>query len=665
MYDIHNRKFLSGIATALLALGLSACGGGSGDDNTVSGTAMAPSGTNFASLNQKSMLLAVSDFFMPAANAEITGLRPVSVATIQLVRLSNDGAVIEVLATAQTATDGSYSLKLPGDTNLASNLVLRITSADGTETLDAQVLSRNTDINPYSDYLLDKLLENRTQLDNLSVNEAVLLKGKLEQYDLSASNTMSEMLAALEAATGDFMDQSIATINNGAGDASSVAGRYHLGEFSLSLHDSDEEPFGTFSTELRLLEATLTDNGSGEVSATLENARIDTWYNLQYSNGGPHDLYVVNEVSNDFEVVEGLVDGSGALVFESSFEEDIEPCDANQDPAEDCFAWRFPPSTSRFTAIGSGNLFVGRFIDAGVRYHQTADGVLDPNRKDGDEVFYNLALLAKKGSNQNAASLDGNFGVVGLSATAEHESGNTLIEGFNTAVSFDGEGAMTGETFDGLTISRAHNSAPQSSADAVPVNGTYNITSEGKFSLTIEGEADNGFISSDGKLLALYSQDTTQTGTNPVTTMDALNGMSVGIKLPATLPTMAGSEYRLHGLMFGYGDMDTVLSSLDNAVLSFDTGPSVSIDAERIRGIERETDTRDLQAFAETLSTIASNSATILPNGQFSAELTVDGTALLSIDGYISDSKNLIIFRTTYSEGATQEAGLFIGSLIK
>lgn len=670
--DMSNKPIRS-LMAGILLLSLAACGGGGGSSGnkgtTVSGTASAPGGS-VAMFEEQSILKLAGNFLMSAANAEITGLQPVTGATVELIEINNDGNQVgEVLASTQTSITGDYQLKLPAGIDFAANLVLRITSADETQTLDAQVLTKTVNIDPYSDYLLDKLVENGTQLDTLATNEVLLLKGKLEEFDLTAGANLEEMFAALEEATGEFMDESIETVNNGDGDATTVAGDYHFGEFAFSLHDSDDDPFGTFSTEVVFQSLNLSAGEGENINATFDNTRLDSWYNLLYINEGNHQLQVEDTIENIPEQESAKVDGIGALIFEGEFEEEIQDCD-DPNPEQNCFGWRFPAFTARLEPLNNTGLYIGRFIDAGVRYHLTQDKVLDPNNKSGDEIFYTLALLGEKGTNLSDASLNGLYGMVGIDATATNTTGVTDIFGFYGQELFDGAGNITEQMFDGYNISRASNMSPTVSSDTTTADFTYSVSSDGTLVFTDGQENDSGFVSSDGNAFALFIHDTSVDSTNTSVIAEANNGMVFGVKLPASTPSMAGKEYRLFNMMFGYGNRDssaaTTLSSLSDAVLTFNSGSTVTLRADNSRGIERPNDNSNLEAFVETLGTIAENSATnIGNNGDFSTTLTLPDGETLTIDGFIAASGELIAFRTIYIDGATRELGIFIGSLIE
>ena len=103
--------FRAFIFTFILFLG--ACGGSdnSPPDNstpdTVSGTAQAPSGSVARLAVDKPLMLAALDFFMPPTWAAVTGLSPVANATVELVRIDDDGSQTPgcILSASETFTE--------------------------------------------------------------------------------------------------------------------------------------------------------------------------------------------------------------------------------------------------------------------------------------------------------------------------------------------------------------------------------------------------------------------------------------------------------------------------------------------------------------------------------------------------------------------------------
>ena len=96
------------------SIALTACS--SGDDSTgagvtVSGLAEAPGGVIAQLTHDKPMMMAATDFLFPPAFAGITGLEPVTGATVELIRIDDDGNQVgDVLASTVTSITGNYSL---------------------------------------------------------------------------------------------------------------------------------------------------------------------------------------------------------------------------------------------------------------------------------------------------------------------------------------------------------------------------------------------------------------------------------------------------------------------------------------------------------------------------------------------------------------------------
>ena len=109
----------------------------------------------------------------------------------------------EVLAETVTSITGDYRLTLPDGVNLAGNLIVRITGT-GTE-MRAQVVDQAVNINPVSEFVLRKFIEEGTDLDQLVATDVVTLSGKVDTFDLTAGNDLSDMLAKLDQEVGEFV----------------------------------------------------------------------------------------------------------------------------------------------------------------------------------------------------------------------------------------------------------------------------------------------------------------------------------------------------------------------------------------------------------------------------------------------------------------------------
>ena len=198
------------------SVALAACssgGGGTPETTTVTGIAEAPNGMIAQFEQNKSMLVATIETIFPGAIAGITGLQPVTGATVELIRIDDDGnQVVDVLATTSTSITGDYSLGLPSGVSLAGNLIVRITGNSGAS-MSAMVVDKAVDINPISQFVLDKFVDDdNLVLADLAINEVVALSGRVEEFDLTAGADLTAMLDILEAEVGQFVDNGIAAI---------------------------------------------------------------------------------------------------------------------------------------------------------------------------------------------------------------------------------------------------------------------------------------------------------------------------------------------------------------------------------------------------------------------------------------------------------------------
>ncbi|HAC30283.1 MAG TPA: hypothetical protein DCF82_21120, partial [Marinobacter hydrocarbonoclasticus] len=206
-------KKLALAAAVSSVVGIAGCGGSSGGGSTggetvsgetISGTATAPGeeGT-IASFTQPSIFEVALNFVVAPVAAAITGLNPVKGATVELIRVDDEGNQIgDVLAQTATSTTGNYKLTLPQGVNLAGNLVVRITGQNNKQ-LRAQVVEKDVDINPVSEFVLRKFIETGADLDQLVVTDVVKLSGKVEEFDLTAGANLDEMFSTLESEVGD------------------------------------------------------------------------------------------------------------------------------------------------------------------------------------------------------------------------------------------------------------------------------------------------------------------------------------------------------------------------------------------------------------------------------------------------------------------------------
>ena len=638
---------------AMLAM-LSACGGDSSSSRsgssgeartvTVTGTASAPAGM-VASLRDREPLRVVLDFLMPPAAAAITGLQPVEGATVELIRVDNDGNPVgEVLATTTTSVTGDYTLTLPQGVNLAGNLVVRISGPNAE--MRAQVVEESVNIDPASEFLLREFINQGTDLEQLVVKDVVKLKGKVDAFDLTAGADLTDMLEQLDAEVGDLVENEVAVINDGTGNAAAVAGQYRANAFSLGLHDSDDESSGTFATNIYTSLLTLSDGGDGMVNINLggEESAEAMMSGNTLSTAGLHYETSTEELDEDFS---GTLTDSGILSIEGELEEEI-----NEENA-----FRYPPSVYNLQRVADRGLFFQVSKEAAVRYGVTNSGALNPDDRRGDEAFRALEVFARTPTEFTDGDLSGDFGRVYM-GTELSVQGYLAVEVESNVVSFAGDGTLdlAAGDFHRVALSGSGTNEYESGDTETASNLTVTIDENGDV-ITIDGEPQDGFINDSYDFISLMSAASSED------TSFAWLDTTLMMKLPESTPAIAGKRYRmmllsvvLEGNPAG-GGMDLVASqfntflTLDSATQATLTGSVNEVDKSTLAAnLESEVDQVD-----ETLAVdLAANGA---------ATLTIeawDGNNVL--DGFFNQDASLGLFTMRFEppEGEPDELGLVV-----
>jgi hypothetical protein len=214
MSSFRKLSVAAAISSTLALTGCSSSDGGGGSNGggssggTVSGTASAPYG-EVAHFQTRNLFEIAAEFFISPAAAAVFGLDPIEGADVELIRVDDEGNQVgDVLASTTTSTTGEYRLPLPQGVNLAGNLIVRITGTNN-QSLRAQVVEQEVDISPVSEFVLRKFIETGADLDQLQVNDVVKLSGKVEEFDMTAGQNLSQMFDILEQEVGEFVENEV------------------------------------------------------------------------------------------------------------------------------------------------------------------------------------------------------------------------------------------------------------------------------------------------------------------------------------------------------------------------------------------------------------------------------------------------------------------------
>lgn len=673
------------------SIALTACS--SGDDSTgagvtVSGLAEAPGGVIAQFTHDKPILLAATDFLFPPAFAGITGLEPVGGATVELIRIDDDGNQVgDVLASTVTSISGNYSLVLPTGVSLAGNLIVRITGNSGAS-MSAMVVEQAVDINPISQYVLDKFVDDENLvLGNLALNEVVTLQDKIEEFDLTATSDLTTMLAQLDAEVGELVDTEIAVLKSTPDDGTAVAalsGAWNSIEFGLGMHDSESADYGTLSSDVISEGFTLAAGSApGVVDLTVGvSTLIDAWTNFGIDNFGGADIYHETSVSAETDTFPGLIDSNGNIVIEFPFEEELQSVDLGTDPDGPDFGWRWPSGSITVNNTGNNNTLV--FIDssAGVRYETTdtnSDGVkdaVDPNAKSGDEVEMNLGLLLKQGSGMSDTSLDGDYGIVvmGIDLTTSPAPMGTADSTVGVVNFNAGTATVAAAAFDDYGFDREPSSF--TSVTLTDVTGTdggfsfpYTVSSTGQVTLDTDNDGPSasdleGWANDDASVVGLLNVMTS--GSPTITGVS--KEMVVALKLATSAPAMGDAVFKLYPLAFGAEETGlTELATLRSiSSLTFNAAATSASADFTLRGFERATDIAAVEALVDgaepsvdfTVNSVATNGAINMSFSDVAADETV------TMEGFISADGKMMVLRYIETDDTSGEVFRSLGMMI-
>ncbi len=646
------------VAAISSVIGIAGCGGSSGGSSsgggttsgeTISGTATAPAGA-VASFEQPSVFEIALNFVVAPAAAAITGLEPIEGATVELIRVDDEGNQIgDVLATTSTSITGNYTLTLPQGVNLAGNLIVRIQGPN--QELRAQVVEKEVDISPVSEFVLRKFIETGADLDQLVVTDVVKLSGKVEEFNLAAGANLDAMFQSLENEVGDFIESEVAVAAGGLGDAGTIAGNYRSAAFALELHDSENNSWGTYAHSLWASTFEFADGGENVVNVTL--ADEDDLYG---SRGGPslvsaEWLNHESEFEEVNETFDGILTQSGILAIQGEFEEEIGEEDG----------WRWPAVTYNLVQAGDRGLFFVQPNEASVRYaviDTNGDSVpdaLDPDQKLGDEISRSFEIFARQPTSFQDSDLSGQFGRVYIASDITTDELRLKTE-VNT-ITFDGNG-----NFNYAAVMEGHGHQISLSASGpgyAPLTdpedtGTFVIDSSGDIT-EAGGEPADGFINDAGDFIVMSGGDGVL-GSYSELDMTLMTKLTSG---PA--PSVEGKEYRLQLISMKLDTQERFLlsSSKFNTFLTMGSETEGTIngsflEVEKVSlGGNVSVTTDVVESEAATVS-IGANGATTITIGSSEGSTTLDG--FFNADASIG----LFALRWAPTEGDPDELGLVI-----
>jgi hypothetical protein len=469
-------------------------------------------------------------FFAGDVAAAVNGLQPVTGATVELIRIDNEGNQIgDVITSTVTSITGDYTLTLPTNVDLAGNLIVRITGAGNSE-LRAQVVQQEVDISPVSEFILRKFIENETDLQVLDPEAVVKLSGHVQEFDLTAGSDLSGLFAQLEAAVGEFIDGQIDVIQSEPDSATSISGNYRSAALQLVLHDSNDFEWGTFAVDMWRSEFVFNGNLDGAVE--IEHLGEETaWGSMHGDDGMNLGLDYSTRIDDESDSYAASFNKARVLTIEGEFDEEI----------EEGYALRWPPVTYRLQKVPNQNLFFQLNQEAAVRYETIDtddDGVndaLNPDAPVGDEASRGIEVFYKKATDLETASVNGAYGRIYLGVQMS-ATGNLELEVETNELTFN-NGSLAYGAAERNSINRNAVGENQVSTETTEAEElSIEIATDGR--ITVEGEPTDGYFNDTADfavMLGSHNEGQNQAGF----------AETFFVKLPQSAPDLANKRYRL------------------------------------------------------------------------------------------------------------------------
>ena len=227
-----SKKYCYWVVMLTVFLALAGCSSGGDDEGereqmssntTITGTVEVVA-AQLALYENKSLLTRLASMLVSDLQAAVTGLTELPNATVELIRIDDNGNQIgTVLDTGTTDGNGMYVIETTE--TLSSDLVVQITDNAGNK-VRAIALSETTDINPVTEYVVQQILQSIAanagfSLDAVTVDTVTDLVDFVETLPVDVTNAAS-------------LDETIAAIDTTA-DAEGIDTEVTNGLYSLDL----------------------------------------------------------------------------------------------------------------------------------------------------------------------------------------------------------------------------------------------------------------------------------------------------------------------------------------------------------------------------------------------------------------------------------------------
>ncbi|WP_165313598.1 hypothetical protein [Vibrio ziniensis] len=657
------------LSMALGSLAIAGCNGSSSSSDsstgqvTVSGTATAPSGS-VALLRHYTAFDQLLNSIISPVYASMTGLDVVENALVELIEIDDEGNQVgDVIASTYTSTTGNYKITVPDTYQLNGSLVLRISGSNNLE-LRAQAVDSEVNINPISEYVLQKYISLDVDLSALTLSSVVELYGKLDEYDLSSSTDLATTLSALAEEVGEFVESSIETSSSSDLDANELDGNYRILGYESKLVDNNTLDTGIADNGIgfkaRRRSVSIDGDSNGSITATYNSGIAAYRRVLNGVDGGSTSMSdtKTNTYPTSSTDTGTYLEGN-VLLFTSDFEEIISTDDNEGE--------RVYPQIQRFQKVNDSNIAINLYKDASAFYGLEGSAINDDDLI-AHQVYRGLRVMAQVPTSMSQSDLTGDFGRVYIEAFGD-ENANVSYLTANNILSFDGSSTFSHDqtTWQEITRDSSGTNNYESGNDDAASGISITVDTDGNISQlggdNYEDGNMNGFVNADYNFLAVSQFDTDlESG------IDVEIGTTLAVKLPTSTPLVQGKTYRI--MTFGSkldGREVHLLTNTFNGKATFVTESTGTVTSAENNlylaklGSEDVTVEVDDEVTSSFTAVITSNGAAILT----STGTDGDETSTSTLTGYFNETASMGIFTTTYQVGSNNPKEIGLAVLIQ
>ncbi|GAB1256290.1 hypothetical protein NBRC116494_07920 [Aurantivibrio plasticivorans] len=622
----------------------------------ISGVVEAPNGL-VAQLQPSPLLRDIANWLIPSAYAALTGIEPVVGAEVELVYIDDTGTQVgDVIDTAITQSNGGFTLIVPEGVEIeeSGDLIVRVL---GGPDFRGQVVRGRADINPYTELLLRRFINDGFDLSELNPALVAAIYTFIDDYELPVGASIEDTITQLETEVGPLLDKQIEILLATHGSASDVLDSYRLSEFRWAMvgdgdadHVIEQFSLTVWDSQWNLVDDSISDDGYLLVSPVFQ----DTAFSQLLADNSINFNASESSLSGSSG---GLLSSDNILYSQVGLLQSLNG-DYRRDTQPAVVEYQFSPDFNVFALPSKTDSEYFRVVD-------DDDEVIDPAEEAGDDFTRGLVLSTRIPTEASTSDLSGDFGRVAITTSIEND-GSVEAALTKDEMNFDGIDTVTFTSGTRQTLSRTgSNSTDYLSATFTDTDGSYAIDENGNVTLR-DTEEPTGFVNANFDFYGAVIADSTDDGAEEdPETLSTTQEIQWAVKRPSSLIDLTAKSYRLLFTNLSMtGDAIGISSAPFASVLDIGSPSSGTLNSNvdvlnqpsRNAGI-----TRNQIALTNTPVTI-----NLLATGELTMSFVDSNGDSYSLEGFLNAAGNLAILGSSFTpNGASEPTQLGLALLIE